>query len=701
MFSALFACLSIAHALDPWGRPEHLRVVRRPPTDFADLSARRVPLRLWWDVEEGAQYEVQAQLGGQWKTLTRTAVSGWTSRPLPPSTAFRVRRSDTAGVRWSDVVTAPPWASPTDLARLAGPEQAVLAGGIGQIAVVDSTVWASVLGGGLVKTSAASTGVQSMTRWDGLPDDTVIAVHAQGDHVLVGTATGAALIEAGVVVKMWDESLPDPYVQSVLIGASALWLGTYQGLARVVDDDVATVLEPWSVFSLTAERSGEIWVGYEGFRRLDAVGNQVYPPPQSPPSPQVEEDADDTASPTETTVVSHEDLLRQDLERVKVYGTALTGSQRWLATENHGLLLFTDDDINHVDGYADHSVYSVAQNAQGMWAAADARGLMGPNGLHFDRADGLPSDTVWSVAGVGSDLWVGTDQGLAWLRLDADGQVRSVRPRQHSTWPADRSAVEMLVRPSGAFVAGEDGVWHVGQPHRAAGNLSAAAGENVVALLAVDDWLWSVGETLVGLDRRGQLVEIPLPAPAVDAVVWNGEIWVVDGERLWRFDSEKREMMWVSALPGVVQLTANEQAMWAVNQQGHLSRVLMGASRPFPRVRQVIDAQPSDDGYVCVGTADGLVRLFEDSGDVEDVLERRDRGVSVPAVAVDPAGGCWFAAEDGTVGRAQLDGREAYTYLPSHRVGTPQRIVVDGPDSAWVLTSRGTWRVQLPALGAQ
>jgi ligand-binding sensor domain-containing protein len=84
------------------------------------------------------------------------------------------------------------------------------------------------------------------------------------------------------------------------------------------------------------------------------------------------------------------------------------------------------------------------------------------------------------------------------------------------------------------------------------------------------------------------------------------------------------------------------------------------------------------------------------AGQTQDVLGARDRNVRVPAVAVDSAGGCWFAAEDGTVGRALLDGRENYTHLPPKSTGEPLRIVPDGEDAAWILTSRGTWRVRLP-----
>ena len=133
--------LCVAHAADPWARPEHLRAVVEPPTRYADLDARKARIRLWWDVEPDAIYEVQAQRPSGWKTLTTEATAGWTSRPLPPTTALRVRRVGGEQVRWSEPVTAKPYASPTDLAQLAGPENAVLAGGMGQISVSTTTTW--------------------------------------------------------------------------------------------------------------------------------------------------------------------------------------------------------------------------------------------------------------------------------------------------------------------------------------------------------------------------------------------------------------------------------------------------------------------------------------------------------------------------------------------------------------------------------
>ena len=117
--------------------------------------------------------------------------------------------------------------------------------------------------------------------------------------------------------------------------------------------------------------------------------------------------------------------------------------------------------------------------------------------------------------------------------------------------------------------------------------------------------------------------------------------------------------------------------------------------RPFVQSNAALDIAPmvhNDQEIVCIGTLDGLQRLWVNSGEVEDVLGGRDARVAVPAVAADPDGGCWFAAEDGTVGRAMLDGTvEAVQLLGGH---WPVRIVPSG-DRAWVLTEKGTWLIRL------
>ena len=79
------------------------------------------------------------------------------------------------------------------------------------------------------------------------------------------------------------------------------------------------------------------------------------------------------------------------------------------------------------------------------------------------------------------------------------------------------------------------------------------------------------------------------------------------------------------------------------------------------------------------------------------MLGSDDKGVAVTAVHGDGEGGCWFAAEDGTValvpGDPDADG--PWIKMPQEDFPRPLRIL-PWEGSAWVLTERGVWLVRLP-----
>ena len=103
-----------------------------------------------------------------------------------------------------------------------------------------------------------------------------------------------------------------------------------------------------------------------------------------------------------------------------------------------------------------------------------------------------------------------------------------------------------------------------------------------------------------------------------------------------------------------------------------------------------------EPGHVWVGTTDGVERLHRTGGRVGDA-EVLVTGAAVPAVASDDRGGCWFAAEDGTVGRVDVDGDRRSLVLPGPDPSRPTRIVPDSDTSAFVLTQAGTWHVRIDA----
>ena len=643
-----------AHAADPWGRPEHLRAVTPPPASWSDLSAAKLPIRLWWD-GPGA-VEVQGQIRGRWRTLSEAATAGWISRPLPRGTVLRVRRD---GQRWSPPVQAPTWTSPAELAILAGPSDALLAGDVGQVVSDGRRAWASTLGGGVVIAQPGQAGVERLTRWDGLPDERVIALDERDGRLLVGTAEGAALLSGGVVVEIWDEVLPDPYVQAVLIGEDGLWMGTYQGLARHREGQVDAVLAPWSVFSLSETGGGGVWAGYEGLRWLEPDGSQPEP----------------------------------ELPGVKVFGSVVSGDDVWVASEDQGVKLFSNGQLADVPGYPTSETYSLTLSLYGPWVAAGRQGLIGPGGVRISRADGLPSNTAWSVASQGTGLWVGTDRGLSWVQLDDHGAPRDVLSQRLSRWPADQGADALLLREDGAFVGGDTGVWSVGTPHEDAADLIVAADPPVVSLLAEGDDVWAIGRSAVRLNADGDLHRVALTRRPTAAAAWAGTVWVGDERGLFRYEKQNDRFVKMVDLPDITTLSADEHALWAATKSGTVFRVVFGAVRTFAQTNHALSLS-SDGERVCVGTLDGLERLTVEDGSVEDLLERADEGVAMSAVATDGAGGCWFAAEDGTAGRVLADGTILYSSLPDD--AWPVSVVPDGNDDAWVLTEQGSWRIHLP-----
>ncbi|MDG1480007.1 MAG: hypothetical protein P8R54_10460 [Myxococcota bacterium] len=653
MLSAALLALS-AFAADPWSRPEHLRAVTPPPTLWSDLSAARLPIRLWWD--GAGAVEVQALRRGRWRSLSEDALPGWVSRPLPVGTPLRVRRE---GGRWSAPVTAPAWVSPAELAILASPGGTVLAGDVGQVVSDGHQAIASTLGGGVILAQPGKAGVTSLTRWDGLPDDRVIALDERDGQLLVGTAQGAALFQDEVVVEVWDDVLPDPYVQAVLIDDDAgLWVGTYQGLALHRTGQLDTVLAPWSVFSLSADNDGGVWVGYEGLRRLDSSGSPVQP----------------------------------ELPAIKVFGSVVSGEDVWVASEDQGVKLLSDGQLVAVPEYPTSETYSLTLSPYGPWAAAGRQGLAGPNGLRITRLDGLPSSTAWAVASQGTGLWVGTNAGLSWVQLDEDGSAREIRSPRLSRWPADRSASALLLREGGAFVAGDYGVWSIGMPHDDAADLIVAADPPVLSLLAVEDDVWAIGRSAVRLNADGDLHRVGLRKRPDAAAAWAGTVWIGDERGLFRYEAQRDDFVQMAELPDVSVLASDEHALWAVGKGGVVFRVVFGAVRPYAQTQHAL-ALSSDGEQVCVGTLNGLERLQVSDGAVTDLLEGRDEGVAIPAVAHDGRGGCWFAAEDGTVGRIRSDGSIASSQLPDD--AWPTAMVIDGADAVWVLTERGSWRVRL------
>jgi ligand-binding sensor domain-containing protein len=684
-------CTAPARAEDAWSRPEQLRAVRAPPERWADLRREARPVRLYWD-EGGPPADIEQIDARGSRLVAESARPGWQSAAVERDVRFRVRLGPSG--RWSEPVSPDPWSSPADLARLAaGGQAAILAEDVGQI-VADPTsggAWASSLGGGLVALEAKGEGLRVLTRWDGLPDDRAISVDTDGQRVLVGTARGAALLEGGRVVRVWDDALSDPYVQSVLLDGPRLWLGTFHGLDRVTGGQIEAILAPWSVFSLSQALNGQLWVGYQGVQRIPKDAPPVTKPVLGPAAPEPEPEPGPG-------------WLAED----NVYGLLDGGDTVWLAGQKSGLFTVSGEGAPiAAPDYPRAAAYSVAAQGGGLYVASGAYGLLGPDRTPWGEVDGMPGSSIWSVAAEpGGGLWVAGDDGAALVLLPDPAAPREpgrrVRPRAVrlyplSPWPAATHAEALWLTPKGAFLAGAEGVRSIGAPHRWAANLVVAAGAEVHALQEdADGSLWALGRRAIRLDRKGHLHQVALPSTVWTAAESGGRLWVGGDDGLWFYDPDGDRFLPGANLDDVTRVRAGGLGLWAISRR-LVFQVVAGGARPYLRAHPALDLAPVE-GAVWLGTTEGLERLIVGGprdGEVEDSLGKSDAGVEVPAVADDGAGGCWFAAEDGTVGRVTASGEQGSVHLPGPNPPRPKAIVAEGVDAAWILTEAGTWRVEV------
>ena len=665
-----------ALAADPWGRPEHLRVV---PVVSEDWSRRdhAMPMRVWWDGDQRADVEVVR--GARWVRVGRAVQSGFLTPPLARDAQVRVRLEGSA--RSSPVSLPLAVDDPVSTGRMGG-----WGGGadvVGQIVHDPRTgdVWASSVGGGLLWRPARAQPLQDggeavAGSWqvlgmaEGLPDTRVLAVDAQDGQVLVGTASGLVWLEDGRVVSVLDEKLPDPYVQAVHIDSDDVWwVGTYHGLARGnPEDGFDPILTPWSVFSISAARGGGVWAGYEGLRRVTAEG-AVTP-------------------------------WLDELDELHVYGMVDTPEGLVAATTEHGLVLAeAPDQAAGISAMVDRDAYGVAVGPGGLWTAAGQLGLVDPDEGMWGRGAGLPADGVRSVHAMpDGSLYVGTDGGLARVVPRSSGPPLVDVP-ERGAWPARMRVSSLVIGDSGMWVAGERGLHVVGAPHADARDLVVAMGADVSAIApAADGSAWALGDRLVSVDARGSLKSWWLPAPS-EVLAWQPGVGVFVGgsDGLWRLDARRERFVPVASLRDVDALAAGERGLW-VAAAGRLFRVLGGAVQPYLQTGSVLCLSASPDG-VWVGTKSGLerLRLGGDSSEVEDVLGDADLGVAVPVVAASRsnAADVWFAAEDGSVGRI-VGQRWSMVSLAGPDAPVVTAIAPDG-DHAWVGTDSGVFRVYLPA----
>ena len=175
--------------------------------------------------------------------------------PLPMGTQSRIQ--SIGETSWSDPFQAAPYWSPADIAALGDPSP-IRSQTIGELTMdSESHLWASTLGGGLLRIHTGRKEITHFGHFEGLPSQTVISVDAQDNRLLVGTSDGAVLFEDGKATRFWNDELPHPYTQSVRIVGDSYWLGTYEGLYIDTPQGTSVPLSPFfHLFHRTPDPSG-------------------------------------------------------------------------------------------------------------------------------------------------------------------------------------------------------------------------------------------------------------------------------------------------------------------------------------------------------------------------------------------------------------------------------------------------------------
>lgn len=637
--------------------PKHPFVVFSPPKDYKDLASTKRVARFWWDTQSKA-VEIQYFHRGKWKDLA-TVYSGYTSKALAIDTVFRLRDVDEE--KWSQPFQGSTLINPGNLARISSDNNGLTSQTIGELSLDGSnTLWGATLGGGLLQLDTQSLEINHLTSFDGLPSPYVISIDTEDDKVLVGTSEGAVLFENGHPIQYWDAELPNRYVQSVKLDGETNWLGTYEGLYAETKDAFYTPLVPYSVFSIEPKHDGGTYIGYQGLKIIN--------PDFSP-----------------------EDLLNSD--SFHAYDIIDAGTSVYFATKEKG--------VQRLDG----EEWTLIQNLKstqidlglnGLWMATGKNGLVHSSGHRLSTSDGLAGNTVWSVTSQGQNLWVGTDGGISRLSLNDDGQVHKSWSHPIVSWPVERKALDLLALKDGIFLGGPTGTWSLGAPHRYANNLSIAAPKPTVALLEHNKYVWAFGEnTVVKMDKKGQLERFNLPTVPKSVALWQDRFWIATSSGIWVLDPDNG--LFQVSHPDIVmdQLIPSPSGLWGFDSRGIFYGIGPKFPKPIVETGHVLDLSPSGES-ICIGTESGLERYWMARSDkLEDVLGDGDTGIAVVAVAGDDLGGCWFAGEDGTIGWVGPTGAATKTELPGLKTPTVIKIIPITEKQAWVLTNKGTWRILL------
>ena len=406
----------------------------------------------------------------------------------------------------------------------------------------DGALWIATAGGGAVRHFNGR--FTTLTKADGLADDSVIAFAETNDGLWLGTGNGLNQYRHGRLTTQ----LAGTEITALATGRDgALWVGTARGLLR----NSATVLAD-AIDSIAVARDGAVWVGARD--HLVRIENDR---------------RESIALPIATTYV------HQILEDSR--GTI------WLATSPGGLMRLRAgrfDLLDKAKGLPSSSVRALAEDREGsLWIGTDSgiARVKDQKFVTYTTRHGIPEDNVRVVTEAREGgLWIGTyGGGLAHLR---DGVVtRFGEPGFVRT---------LLEDPTGTVWVGMDS----GLGRLSGGRMTmlttadGLASNKVDALLAMRDGALLVSSAR-GLQtfRDGRFASFALDQPAgpdVRALLQSrsGDLWLGTYDGVLQVRDHKIVQRFRDGLPSLTVFALHEDArgdLWIGTHDG-LARIRAG-----------------------------------------------------------------------------------------------------------------------------
>ena len=384
----------------------------------------------------------------------------------------------------------------------------------------------------------------------------------------------------GKVLQIWDDELVDPYVQTLDSKDGVVYIGTYQGLDRLSGQTLEHLLPAWSVFSLLTD-GNKTAVGYEGITFIDEKGK-----------------------------VSTQDWPGN------VDAIAQVGDALWMATETKGLVQSTKEGTQ---GLSDEPINDILQIEDRVYVAGDSWVWSLPDQPTEDdelKGEVVGRSLMYTLADYHDQLWVGTSDGLSSFAKEP-GKRDKV---SQSHWSTTQTIYSLLPTEEYGLLASLEYRFIP----------MSIQGERLPLRLLEDNvseaklhqdsngiWVWSFARALQ-IQNNALSKSHTLPSHLVGITEWLGNTWLAAEDGLYKLSDAdfSREL----EREGIQEIASDGRTMWFRSDTGCSSSHPQAPWNMPPLPPPPLPFSPSGL-TLCVGTEDGLFRLWKGREERQDVRE--------------------------------------------------------------------------------